>query len=106
MGRQLLTAHKGFQFTQMYEWRDESDEPIDLTGYSVFAVIAVGDVVFELEEGSGITVVDDEGKITVELTEEQTDEFEEHFGVHELWVVTPDSDKLPPLLEGPFFVSM
>lgn len=96
-------------FIQSFQWKDEVDDtPIDLTDYALHGRFSVGSVTVDLTEGSGITVVDPlEGIFQVELTDEQTSLFEEHFGDYELWVETPapDSDPLPPILEGPLYIS-
>lgn len=106
MARLLLAIEKGYDFEQPVQWfQPGGEEEIDLTGYSVFARFTVGDVTHELSEGSGIDVDDDNGLITVSLTDEETDEFEGHFGDYEIWVENPSGKKVPPLLEGPIYVS-
>ena len=105
MARSALIIEHGRTVTRSITWTDSDGDPINLTGYSVEASITVGDTSYTLTEGSGLTVTPLQGRIALELTDEQTEEFEEQFGTWEVFVTSPSGVE-DTLVEGYVFVSM
>jgi hypothetical protein len=105
MARAGLFIERGDSLVQVIDW-DQSlnGPPVSLAGYTATAVIVVGDVTYELSEGSGLTVDDTNGRITMVLTPEETQAFTEQFGDWRLYVLSP-SDVGTTLAEGFVFVS-
>lgn len=104
MARARILAERGDTLTRIIEWDDSGGTSINLTGYTIAATIVVGDITFSLGEGSGLTVVDATGVITIVLSAAQTATFEEQFGTWEL-TATSSTGVVTTLAEGLFFVS-
>lgn len=105
MGRARLLIEKGDTLTTVIDWDNPDGTPVDLTGYTVTCNITVGSIVFNLTEAAGLTVVDLTGKITLTLTDEQTDTFVTQYGTWRLKVESPGGAETT-LAEGLVFVSM
>lgn len=104
MARARILAERGDTLTRVIEWDDSGGAAVNLTGYTITATVTVGDVTLNLGEGSGLTVVDATGVITMVLSAAQTATFEEQFGTWEL-KATSGAGVVTTLAEGLFFVS-
>lgn len=105
MARAGLFIERGDTLTRVIDWDQSAGGPaVNLTGYTVTASVEVGDVTYGLSEGSGLTVDDANGRITMVLTDVQTSAFAEQFGDWRLYALSP-SGVGTTLAEGFVFVS-
>lgn len=103
MGRARLSVERGDSLDRTVLWEQPDDSPVDLTGAVVTCNITVGDTVYDLSEGDGLTVDDESGSISISLLPEQTDVFDARFGKWKLYVLSEYT--ATTLAEGLFFVS-
>ena len=88
MARTRLVFRHGDTLTRVIDWDASDGSAVDLTGYQVLCTISVGSVIFNLTEDDGITVNDAQGRITLELTSDETEQFDAPFGTWQLVVVS------------------
>lgn len=94
----------GDTLSRVIDWDAPDGDPIDLFGYEVVCTISVGSVIFNLTEGDGITVDEDNGRITLELSYIDTSGIEQHWGTWRLQVISA-SGHSSTLVEGMVYVS-
>lgn len=104
MSRARLLIERGDTLSRQIDWDDSDGDPIDLTGYTITCSIVVGEISFALTEGSGLTVDDNDGQITLTLSRAQTATFEEQFGTWRLYALSGGGVGTT-LAEGLVFVS-
>lgn len=104
MSRARLIIERGDTLTRVIDWDEPNGGPIDLTGYAVTCNVTVGSVVFNLTEGTGLTVDDLNGRATLVLSKTQTATFTEQFGKWRLYALSAGGVGTT-LAEGLVFVS-
>ena len=104
MSRARLRVVAGDTLTRVIDWDDSDGDPIDLTGAVVTATLTVGDTTYNLAEGSGLTVDDDDGQITLVLSAVQTAAIESRYGTWHLKVA--QGSVVTTLAKGLVFVSL
>lgn len=99
-----LIIDKGATFKKTYVYQDSSRNPIDLTGYTakmqIRPYIGSSTVIVELSTANGrITITPSEGKIELELADEETVVISEHSGVYDL-EIEDSSGNITKLVRG------
>lgn len=103
MARSRLLIEAGDTLRKVVNWQDSDEDPVDLTGYTVTVNITVGEIVYNLTSGSGLTIDAPNGKVTVVLSDTQTAAFTKQFGK---WRLRAESTDNTTLAEGLVFISM
>lgn len=104
MSRSALIIERGDTLTRVIDWDDPAGAAIDLTGYAITCTITVGAVILNLTEGSGLTVDDLLGRITLVLTRAQTTSLVTSYGHWKLYALSAGGVGTT-LTEGYVFVS-
>jgi hypothetical protein len=99
-----LTVYRGTTFGFKIVANDDDDDPVDLTGWSAFALVRETPqkhVVFDLEPA----ITDPtNGEVTVSLTDEQTLIMEPGVFVWDFVLERPTGERLGPFVAGTFTV--
>jgi hypothetical protein len=108
-GNYDLVIEQGATFYQEIIWKDSSETPIDLTGYTarmqVRKTVKSSDTILSLTTENGrITLGDDAGTITLEVDAEDTADLTEFCGVYDLELEAGDGT-VTRLLQGQIEVS-
>lgn len=106
MARRRILIRHGDSLNRVIDWDASDGSAIDLTGYILICTIRVGEVLYTLFEGSGLSVDDSEGRITIELTPAETAAFTERYGVWRLQAEPYSGDMSTTLVEGLVFVNL
>ena len=104
VNREKVRITKGATFAHVFTWVDESQDPVDVTGYTAEFVAKdrAGSEVVSVTSSSGIALGGTAGTATVTLTPVQTDLFvwaTDHAGSFSL-VLTSSGGAVVPLAAG------
>lgn len=98
MIRSTLYFIEGDGETRVFEYKDDSGNPIDVTGYGAEFLTTNLDTDLSLSVGSGITVDGPSGAFTVIVTHSQTDALkgssEGFYGLYRLRVTPPSGEPI------------
>lgn len=103
-GTYNFTIEQGTTFSREIVWKDDQDNPIDVTGYTarmqIRSSVADATVLLELTSENGrITVGTTDGKFTLSITDADTTAITWASGVYDLEVIDGSSD-VTRLLKG------
>ncbi len=102
-----IKIYQGATFSQTFTWKDETDTPINLTGYSarmqIRASVDSSSTLVSLTSGSGITLGGAAGTIAVLISATDTASLSQN-GVYDLELVS-GSGVVTRLLQGNVIVS-
>lgn len=98
-----FTIYQGANLDFTATWLDDSDEPINLTGWDAEMQarprVDAELLLFALSVGNGITLGDAEGTIQIQMDAEETSALDFDRGVYNLELISPPG-QVTRLLEG------
>lgn len=108
-GKYDFYIEQGATFYQPIVWKDENDDPVDLTGYTarmqIRKTVKSTDPLISLTTTNGrITLGGAQGTVTLEIAAEDTADFTTFCGVYDLEVEASDGT-VTRLLEGQVEIS-
>lgn len=105
-GKYHLTIEQGATFARTFTWKDENDDPIDLTSYTARAKMKTpsGTEIASLTDADGLTLGGAAGTIAMELSADATAAMTFEIGVWDL-ELEDDNDVVTRLLEGDVWLS-
>lgn len=106
-GQYNITINQGSTFRTVLTWKDASDNPINLTNYTARMqgrkTVESATTVFNLTNGSGITLGGAAGTITIEMSATTTAALSPGSGVFDLELVSQSGD-VTRLVEGSYTI--
>jgi hypothetical protein len=107
-GQYPITIPQGASFSQQFTWRDENNNPVNLTGYTARLMARESydspSAFISLTTSSGITLGGALGTITLSMSATQTAGLPATRGVYDLELVS-SSGNVSRLLEGSLMVT-
>jgi hypothetical protein len=107
-GTYNITLYQGATYQQQFTWKDQNNNPINLTGYTARMQIReshdAASPFVTLSTGSGITLGGVAGTITLTISDSQTSAMTQSSGVYDIELVS-SLGTVTRLLEGNVIIS-